>query len=146
MQKPRSSLQKRLDEPSDLCVKFSVDLRLKEARCIVRVLSILMEMMSVLALSVLLPLAKLLVVISAVAETGGWVYLGLWSVNRYQAHHDAMVFLWPVLATVGIYFQLTLWYYFWLKVAHRSNRGRVLAEYFCSYLRYPVVRQPHPWE
>ena len=111
-----------------------------------RVLSILMEVLSVLALSVLLPLAKLLIVLVAIAETAGWVYLGLWAVNRYQQHHAGTVFLWPVLATLGIYFQLTLWYYFWLHVAHRSARGRALAEYFCSYLRYPVIRQPHEWE
>jgi|GEM_PF-1718526 len=114
--------------------------------CPVRVLSILMEVVTVLALAVLLPLAKLLIVIFALAETAGWVYLGLWTVNRYQSHHEAGAFLWPLAATLGLYFQVTLWHYFWLRIAHQSNRGRVLAEYFCSYMRYPMVRQPHPWE
>jgi hypothetical protein len=56
------------------------------------------------------------------------------------------VFLWPVLATVAIYFQIILWHYYWLKIAQASNRGRALGEYFCSALRYPMARRPHSWE
>jgi hypothetical protein len=100
----------------------------------------------VFSFSVLLPLLKLLVVIVGLAETAGWVYVGLWAVNGYQQHHDGAVFLWPALTTVGIYFQLTLWHYFWLRMAHTSDLGRVLAEWFCSSLRYPISRRPYPWE
>jgi hypothetical protein len=112
----------------------------------VRVLSILMEVLAVLAYSVLLPLAKLVIVIFALAETAGWVYLGLWSVNKYQAHHDSRIFVWPILATLGVYLQVTIWYWFWLRMARRNNAGRILGEYFCSLLRYPIVRRPRSWE
>ena len=110
------------------------------------VVRLLIEVLTLLALSVLLPLAKLVIVIFAVAETAGWVCLGLWSVNEYGAHHNEAVFLWPAAATLAVYFQIVLWYFFWLKVAHQSDRGRALAEYFCSFLRYPVVRPPYRWE
>ena len=107
---------------------------------------VLKETLTFLSLSVLLPLLKLLIVIFGLAETAGWVYLGLWAVNSYQQHHNGAVFLWPLLATVGIYFQLALWHYFWLRMAHASDLGRALAECFCSSLRYPIARRPHPWE
>ena len=110
------------------------------------IMRVLKETMMVLSFSVLLPVVKLLIVLLGLAETAGWVYLGLWAVNSYQQRHNGAVFFWPALATVGIYFQLTLWHYFWLRIAHTSDFGRVLAEWFCSSLRYPIARPPHPWE
>ncbi len=107
---------------------------------------VLKETLTVMSLSVLLPLVKLVIVLAGLAETAAWVWLGCWAVSSYRQQGQAVVFLWPVLATVAIYFQIILWHYYWLKVAQGSNRGRALGEYFCSALRYPIARRPHPWE
>jgi len=107
---------------------------------------VLKETVTVLSLSVLLPLVKLVIVLAGLAETAGWVWLGCWAVSSYRQQGQPVVFLWPVLATVAIYFQLTLWHYYWLKFAQGGNRGRALGEYFCSALRYPIARRPHSWE
>ena len=111
-----------------------------------RLMSILKEAVAVIAMAILLPLLKLLVVIVGLAETAGWVYVGLWAVIGYQQHHNGAVFIWPLLATVAIYLQLNLWYYFWLKIAHSGDLGRAMGEYFCSALRSPIARPPHRWE
>ena len=107
---------------------------------------VLKETLTVMSLSVLLPLVKLVIVLAGLAETAGWVWLGCCALSRYRQQGQAVVFLWPVVATVAIYFQLTLWHYYWLKFAQGSNRGRALGEYFCSALRYPIARRPHSWE
>ena len=107
---------------------------------------VLKETLTVMSLSVLLPLAKLVIVLAGLAETAAWVWLGCWAVSSYRQQGQAVVFLWPVLATVAIYFQMTLWHYLWLKMARASDKGRALGEYFCSSLRYPIRRPPHSWE
>src|SRR5580658_5685654 len=97
-----------------------------------RLMSILKEAMAVIAVAILLPLVKLLIVLVGLAETVGWVYVGLWALNGYQRNHHGTVFIWPLLATVAIYLQLNLWYYFWLKIAQSGDVGRAMGEYFCS--------------
>jgi hypothetical protein len=110
-------------------------------------MGVLKEIFFVLALSLLLPLAKLLIVLVSIAEMVAWVWVCSWAIEQYGHHgRAASILWWPVLATAAIYFQMTLWHYLWLKMARASDRGRVLGEYFCSSLRYPIRRPPHSWE
>ena len=99
-----------------------------------------------LALYGLILLAKLLLVLFALAEVVGMVLLCYWSVCQMDDSHRAVWLLLPLAAMMLAGVQWALWQYWWGRIAQRSDFGRALGEYFAISLRHPVVRPPHPWE
>ena len=90
--------------------------------------------------------AKLLLVLFALAEAVGMVFICYWSVSQMDATGHARWLLVPVAAMLGVGVQWALWQFWWQRIAQRSPSGRALAECFAITLRHPVVRPPHEWE
>ena len=93
-----------------------------------------------------LHLARWAVVLFCAVEVLG--VLVLWPVGFVEARqHDSYRFLLlPVGGTLLVAVQVALWQFTWLRLAQRGGKWRVLAEWFTDAARYPVVREPHPWE
>ena len=91
-------------------------------------------------------LAKLLLVVFALAEVVGMVVVCYWSVSQMDATGHTRWLLLPVAAMVGVGIQWALWQFWWQRIAQRSPMGRALGEYFAISLRHPVARPPHEWE
>ena len=90
--------------------------------------------------------AKLLLVLFALAEAVGMVFICYWSVSQMDATGHARWLLVPVAAMLGVGMQGALWQFWWQRIAGRGPVGRALGEYFAISLRHPVVRPPHEWE
>jgi hypothetical protein len=93
-----------------------------------------------------LQLARLAVVLFSIAEV--LVVVGLWVAAFYECSaHDRPIYFWiPVEATFLVAIQVALWQFTWLRIAQRGGHWRAIAECFTIAVRYPVVRNPHPWE
>ena len=90
--------------------------------------------------------AKLLLVLFALAEAVGMVWVCYASVCRWDASGHARWLLVPVAAMIGVGMQGALWQFWWQRIAGRGSTGRALAECFAITLRHPVVRPPHEGE
>ena len=94
----------------------------------------------------LLLLAKLVLVVIAIAEAMGMIWISYWSVARWDdTGHARWVWL-PFLAMVGVYIQWALWQFLWMRYGQKSDRHRPIAEYFAITLRHPIARPPRDWE
>jgi hypothetical protein len=93
-----------------------------------------------------LQLALLAVVLFCIAEV--LVVVGFWVVAFYEcsAYDRPIYFSIPVGATFLVTIQVALWQFTWLRIAQRGGHWRAIAECFTIAVRYPVVRNPHPWE
>lgn len=94
----------------------------------------------------LIVLAKLLLVVFALAEAVAMVVVCYWSVSQMDATGHTRWLLLPVAAIFGVGAQRALWQYWWQRIAQRGPVGRALGEYFAISLRHPVVRAPDEWE
>ena len=94
----------------------------------------------------LILLAKLLLVIFALAEAVGMAVVCYRSVSQMDATGHTRWLLLPVAAIFGVGAQWALWQYWWQRIAQRGPVGRALGEYFAISLRHPVVRPPDEWE
>jgi hypothetical protein len=89
-----------------------------------------------------LHLARAVVVLFCVGEVVG--VLTLWAIAfvEWQIHDRASYLLMPLGATFLVAIQVALWQFIWLRLAQRGGKWRALAEWFCSAIRYPIVRPP----
>jgi hypothetical protein len=94
----------------------------------------------------LLQLARLAVVLFCIVEVLFVVALWGMAFSEYVIHDQPSYFWIPVGATVFIPIQVALWQFTWLRIAQRGGHWRAIAECFTIAVRYPVVRNPHPWE
>ena len=92
----------------------------------------------------MLLLAKLLLVMFALAEAVGMVLICYGSVSQMDDSHRAVWLLLPVAAMMLVAVQWALWQYGWGRIARRSDFGRALGKTFAISLRHPVVRHPYP--
>lgn len=93
-----------------------------------------------------LQLARLMVVLFCIVEVFGVLVLWAMAFVEWQIHNQAMYILIPIGATFLVGVQVSLWQFLWLRLAQRNDQWRAIAECFSRVVRYPVVRNPHPWE
>jgi hypothetical protein len=91
-----------------------------------RLSPMLKEAATVLAYCAILPIIKLLIVLMCVLERIAWVFVAYWSIDSYNHHASALVFLCPMGLTLVIFCQVNLWHYYWLKAAHGNPHARAL--------------------
>jgi hypothetical protein len=93
-----------------------------------------------------LQLARLAVVLFCIVEV--LVVVALWGVafSEYIVHDRPIYFWLPIGAMFIIIIQVALWQFTWLRIAQRGGHWRAIAECFTIAVRYPVMRNPHPWE
>jgi hypothetical protein len=94
----------------------------------------------------LLLLVKLLVALFVIIEIIGIIALWVFALVECKLHDTGVYFWIPIGASFLLCIQYALWQFWWLRIAQRGGQWRALAECFSSFVRYPVVRPPHPWE
>ena len=91
-------------------------------------------------------LAKLVLVLFALVEAGGMMWVCYVSVRQWDASGHGRWLLLPVAAMLAVGVQWALWQFWWQRIAQRGEVGRALVECFAVTLRRPLVRPPHRWE